>query len=128
MTKTPDEAAGTPSIIGSVVRALRIARGIGVNQLGNAIGLEPSNLSRFERGLPGGVHTAKYLDQIASKLGTSASILYVVSEITTAKPEILQEPAELLKLVDRLTLVVRKYLQLSAKKQEEVKRFIEELE
>jgi transcriptional regulator with XRE-family HTH domain len=128
MTKTPDEAVGTPSLIGNVVRALRIARGIGVNQLGNAIGLEPSNLSRFERGLPGGVHTAKYLDQIASKLGTSASILYVVSEITAAKPEILQEPAELLKLVDRLTLVVKKYLRLSAKKQEEVRRFIEELE
>ena len=81
------------------MRALRIARGIGVNQLGNAIDLEPSNLSRFERGLPGGVHTAKYLDQIASKLGTSASILYVVSEITAAKPDILQEPAELVKLV-----------------------------
>lgn len=128
MTKTPDEAVGTPSIIGNVVRALRIARGIGVNQLGNAIGLEPSNLSRFERGLPGGVHTAKYLDQIASKLGTSASILYVVSEIAAAKPEILQEPAELLKLVDRLTLVVKKYLRLSAKKQEEVRRFIEEIE
>ena len=128
MTRIPDEAVGTPSIIGNVVRALRIARGIGVNQLGNAIGLEPSNLSRFERGLPGGVHTAKYLDQIASKLGTSASILYVVSEITAAKPEILQEPAELLKLVDRLTLVVKKYLRLSAKKQEEVRRFIEELE
>jgi transcriptional regulator with XRE-family HTH domain len=128
MTKSPDEAAGTPSNIGNVVRALRIARGIGVNQLGNAIGLEPSNLSRFERGLPGGVHTAKYLDQIASKLGTSASILYVVSEVTAAKPGILQEPAELLKLVDRLTLVVRKYLRLSAKKQEEVRRFIEELE
>ena len=128
MTKNPDEAVGTPSLIGNVVRALRIARGIGVNQLGNAIGLEPSNLSRFERGLPGGVHTAKYLDQIASKLGTSASILYVVSEITAAKPEILQEPAELLKLVDRLTLVVKKYLRLSAKKQEEVRRFIEELE
>jgi transcriptional regulator with XRE-family HTH domain len=128
MTRSPDETAGTPSIIGNVVRALRIARGIGVNQLGNAIGLEPSNLSRFERGLPGGVHTAKYLDQIASKLGTSASILYVVSEITAAKPEILQEPAELLKLVDRLTLVVKKYLKLSSKKQEEVRRFIEELE
>src|SRR5688500_5799622 len=128
MTKSPDEAAGTPSIIGSVVRALRTARGIGVNQLGNAIDLEPSNLSRFERGLPGGVHTAKYLDQIASKLGTSASILYVVSEITAAKPEILQQPAELVKLVDRLTLVVSKYLRLSTKKQEEVKRYIEELE
>jgi transcriptional regulator with XRE-family HTH domain len=127
MTRTHDEAA-TPSIVGSVVRALRIARGIGVNQLGNAIDLEPSNLSRFERGLPGGVHTAKYLDQIASKLGTSASILYVVSEITAAKPEILQEPAELVKLVDRLTLVVGKYLRLSAKKQEDVKHFIEELE
>ncbi len=128
MTRSPDEAAGTPSIIGNVVRALRIARGIGVNQLGNAIGLEPSNLSRFERGLPGGVHTAKYLDQIASRLGTSASILYVVSEIAAAKPEILQEPAELLKLVDRLTLVVKKYLRLSVKKQEEVRRFIDELD
>lgn len=74
------------------------------------------------------MHTAKYLDQIASKLGTSASILYVVSEVTAAKPEILQEPAELLKLVDRLTLVIRKYLRLSSKKQEEVRRFIEELE
>lgn len=126
MKKTLDEAVGTPSIIGSVVRALRIARGIGVNQLGNAIGLEPSNLSRFERGLPGGVHTAKYLDLIAARLGTSASILYVVSELAAAKPEILKEPAELVKLVDRLTLVIKKYPLLPQKKQEEVKRIIEE--
>lgn len=128
MTKSPDEAAGTPSNIGNVVRALRIARGIGVNQLGNAIGLEPSNLSRFERGLPGGVHTAKYLDQIASKLGTSASILYVVSEVASAKPEILQDPVELIKLVERLTQLCKKFLRLTAKKQEVVMRAIEELE
>ena len=99
-----------------------------IHRFGQLRDVQSHTLAGTAGHLSGGVHTAKYLDQIASKLGTSASILYVVSEITAAKPEILQQPAELVKLVDRLTLVVSKYLRLSTKKQEEVKRYIEELE
>jgi transcriptional regulator with XRE-family HTH domain len=110
--KTPVEAVGTPSIIGQVIRALRTARGIGVNQLGNSVGLEPANLSRFERGIPGGVHPAKYLDAIASKLGTSGSILYAIAEIASANPTILKDMDELPVLVDKLTWVIKYYSKL----------------
>jgi transcriptional regulator with XRE-family HTH domain len=124
--KHPDEAVGTPSVIGFVIRALRTARGIGVNQLGNAVGLEPANLSRFERGLPGGVHTTKYLDPIAAQLGTYASVLYAVAEIAVEDPSILKHKDKLSELVDRLTHLLKNYLHLPARAQREIDKIISE--
>ena len=124
--KTPDEAVETPSIIGQVIRALRTARGIGVNQLGNSVGLEPANLSRFERGIPGGVHPAKYLDAIASKLGTSGSILYAVAEMAYANPAILKDLDELTILVDKLTWVIKHYSKLPLAAREKIDNMIRE--
>lgn len=122
--KTPDEAVGTPSIIGQVIRALRTARGIGVNQLGNAVGLEPANLSRFERGIPGGVHPAKYLDTIAAKLGTSGSILYAIAEMAVVNPAILKDLDELPIMVDKLTWVIKHYSKLPKGAREEIDEII----
>jgi transcriptional regulator with XRE-family HTH domain len=124
--KHPDEAVGTHSLIGFVIRALRTARGIGVNQLGNAVGLEPANLSRFERGLPGGVHTTKYLDLIAAQLGTYGSVLYTVAEMAGEDPSILKHADKLAELVDRLTRLLKNYLHLPGRVQREIDRIIAE--
>lgn len=124
MPKHPDEAVGTPSIIGQVIRALRIARGVGVNQLGNSVGLEPANLSRFERGMPGGVHAAKYLDAIATRLGTKASILYAVAEFASENPAILKKSDELSILVNQLTWVIKHYSSLSANTRDQINQVI----
>ncbi len=122
----PYQAVGTPSLIGQVVRALRIARGVGVNQLGNAVGLEPANLSRFERGLPGGVHATKYLDLIAMRLDTHASILYAIAEVASNNLDILRHPKELSDLVERLTFLIKNYLVLPTTVQEEINRIIKD--
>lgn len=124
MPKHPDEALGTSSTIGRVIRALRIARGVGVNQLGNSIGLEPANLSRFERGMPGGVHAAKYLDPIAARLGTKASILYAVAEFASENPAILKKSEDLSVLVDQLTWVIEHYSNLPANIREQINQVI----
>ncbi len=121
-----DLSAGTHSIIGQVIRSLRSARGIGVNQLGNAIGLEPANLSRFERGVPGGVHATKYLDIIASKLDTTASILYAIVDVANENPEILEQPEKLSSLVDQLTLLINNYLKLPLPVKEEIDQLIKD--
>lgn len=123
-TNNSEVSVGNPTVIGQVIRSLRRAKGIGVNQLGNAIGLEPANLSRFERGLPGGVHATKYLDQIASRLGTSASILYAIAELALENPDILKQPEELSTLVDQLTLLIKNYLKLPLTAREDVDSII----
>lgn len=124
MPKHPDESVGTPSIIGQVIRALRTARGVGVNQLGNSVGLEPANLSRFERGMPGGVHAAKYLDPIAARLGTKASILYAVAEFAAENPAILKKSEDLSVLVDQLTWAIKHYSNLPANVRDQINQII----
>ncbi|HEX7027486.1 MAG TPA: helix-turn-helix transcriptional regulator [Gammaproteobacteria bacterium] len=124
MSKHPDESVGTLSIIGQVIRALRIARGVGVNQLGNSVGLEPANLSRFERGRPGGVHAAKYLDAIATRLGTKASILYAIAEFALDNPAILKKSEDLSVMVDQLTCVIKHYSNLPSNVRDQINQVI----
>lgn len=97
---------------------------MGVNQLGNSVGLEPANLSRFERGMPGGVHAAKYLDPIATRLGTKASILYAVAEFASENPAILKKSEDLSVLVDQLTWVIKHYSNLPANIREQINQVI----
>lgn len=94
------------------MRALRNARGLGVNQLGVAVGIEPANLSRFERGVPGGVHTAKYLDLIAARLDTRASVLYALAEMAQSRPDILKQSELLSETAASLTTLLKNYLSL----------------
>jgi transcriptional regulator with XRE-family HTH domain len=98
------------NLIGTVVRALRVARGLSVNQLGIAAGLEPANLSRFERGIPGGVHASKHLHLIATRLGTRASVLYAIAEMASIDPEILQHPKNVPEITHELTERLNRYI------------------
>ena len=125
-TKNVTSITEAPSLVGQVVRVLRKSRGIGINTLGQSVGIEPANLSRFERGLPGGVHTNKYLEAIAMRLGTHGSILYAISEIAADNPAMLEETEAIVNLVERLTLLIRNYLQLPLEIQEIIDEMIRE--
>lgn len=109
-SKNTQNAERMPILIGTVVRTLRLARGLSVNQLGIAAELEPANLSRFERGVPGGVHANKHLNLIARSLGTRASVLYAITEMATIQPEILK-PATVSHIAKELTDILDDYLQ-----------------
>lgn len=104
-----------PGLIGNVVRTLRIARGISVNQLGVAADLEPANLSRFERGVPGGVHASKHLNLIAKSLGTRASVLYAISEMAMDDPVLLKQPTTVSAIANELTQVIDDYCAINSK-------------
>lgn len=115
----------TPRAIGSVVRALRTLRGLSVNQLGVAAGLEPANLSRFERGVPGGVHASKHLDLIATRLGTRASVLHAIAEISNNTPDLLEEPHSLARVATELTNLIEMYPQLASKTRSKIWQLLE---
>ncbi|MBA3582704.1 MAG: helix-turn-helix domain-containing protein [Gammaproteobacteria bacterium] len=110
----------SPSLIGAVVRALRKARGLGVNQLSAALEVEAANLSRFERGLPGGVSIARYLDAIAFRLGTCGSVIYAIAEYTSDDPALLDNPEKLGLMTDHLTNLVKNYLTLPLAAQQDI--------
>ena len=118
------ETAGTPEHIGTVVRALRIARGLSVNQLAIASGVEPANLSRFERGVPGGVHADRHLNLIAKRLGTRPSVLHAIAELIPLKPNLLEDSGELALTASELTRIIDNYAHLANNTRDKVQQII----
>lgn len=74
--------------------------------------------------MPGGVHAAKYLDAIAARLGTKASILYAIAEFALENPAILKKPEDLSVMVDQLTCVIKHYSRLPAEVRDEINQVI----
>jgi transcriptional regulator with XRE-family HTH domain len=93
--------------IGAVIRAVREAKALGVNEFAGRIDVEPSNYSRFEQGKPGGIRLTSYIDQIATALQTRKSVLYLLLERAQANGAI-AEKAKLLQELDRLNQAVEK--------------------
>jgi len=118
------EEADAPEFIGTVVRALRIARGLSVNQLAIASGIEPANLSRFERNVRGGVHASKHLNLIAKRLGTRASVLYAIAELIPMKPSLLEDSGELSITASELTNIIDNYPHLEDGTRDKVRQII----
>ncbi|MBN1379315.1 MAG: helix-turn-helix domain-containing protein [Gammaproteobacteria bacterium] len=118
------EDADTPEFIGTVVRALRMARGLSVNQLAIASGIEPANLSRFERNVRGGVHASKHLNLIAKRLGTRASVLYAIAELIPLKPNLLENSGELAITATELTHIIDSYPHLEENTRDKVQQII----
>jgi transcriptional regulator with XRE-family HTH domain len=118
------EDADAPEFIGTVVRALRVARGLSVNQLAIASGIEPANLSRFERNVRGGVHANKHLNLIAKRLGTRTSVLYVIAELIPLKPSLLEDAAELAVTATELTHIIDGYPHLEDDARDKVRQII----
>lgn len=118
------ETSDAPEHIGSVVRALRVARGLSVNQLAIASGVEPANLSRFERGIPGGVHADRHLNLIAKRLGTRPSVLHAIAELIPLKPNLLEDSGELSLTASELTRIIDSYPHLEENARDKVQQII----
>jgi transcriptional regulator with XRE-family HTH domain len=118
------EDTDAPEFIGTVVRALRIARGLSVNQLAIASGIEPANLSRFERNVRGGVHANKHLNLIAKRLGTRSSVLYAIAELIPLKPSLLENSGELAITATELTHIIDGYPHLEEDARDKVRQII----
>jgi transcriptional regulator with XRE-family HTH domain len=84
--------------LGPLIRQIRLARGIGVNELGRILGMKDtgSNLSRFERELKNSLRAPECLYPIAKALDTSVPVLFLLHEKCLMHPEILENPASLL--------------------------------
>ena len=111
------------SPIGLVLRALRVTRGLSLEETARLVNVSAANLSRTERGLPGGVHP-RHLERIAQVLGTSVTALHTLAGMVTEDPERLEKPGELAALTDRLVEVQRAYLRASGKRRREVDRLL----
>lgn len=66
-------------INGEVVRALRVAQGVGLREMGRRLGISPGHLSRIERGIHN--PSAEVTDSIARELGVSALAITQAVEV-----------------------------------------------
>lgn len=69
--------------IGAVIREIRQAKGLTLEEVADAAGTDGGNLSRIERGLQRCVH--EVLEGIASGLGMSVAELYLEAEAMQAR-------------------------------------------
>lgn len=69
--------------IGAVIREIRQAKGLTLEEVADAAGTDGGNLSRIERGLQRCVH--EILEGIASGLGMSVAELYLEAEAIQAR-------------------------------------------
>lgn len=107
------------SLIGAILRAIRINSGLSLEDTARLVEVSAANLSRTERGLPGGVHP-RHLERIAGVFGTSVVALHALAEAVAEAPELLEKPAALAELMDRLADVQRAYLRASQARRRKV--------
>lgn len=107
------------SPIGAVLRVIRVNRGLSLEETARLVEVSAANLSRTERGLPGGVHP-RHIERIAGVFGTSVVALHALAEAVAEAPEILERPDQLMALMDRLADVQRAYLRASLKRRRKV--------
>lgn len=90
-----------PRIIGLTYRALREAQGLSINDVMRRTGLERANLSRFERGVPGGINQALYMHTLARTIGLRMSVVYFVAEKVLEDESLLDYPDQLMLLAKK---------------------------
>ena len=94
--------------IGLIIRALRLAKGIGLNDFADKADVNSSNFSRFERGLTGGLRLEYHLEKIAEVLETRVSALFLLQEKARTDPAMLDDRDRLLQMIERLNKHVGK--------------------
>jgi transcriptional regulator with XRE-family HTH domain len=92
--------------IGPVIRALRLSQGKGLNMMADDLGIEASNLSRFERSCGGGLRMPNQLYPIAEYLGVTVPTLFMLLEISWTDPTLLKRYARIQGIAMRLNRVV----------------------
>lgn len=98
---------------------MRVNRGLSLEATARLVDVSAANLSRCERGLPGGIHP-RHLERIASVFGTSIVALHVLAAAVADDPALLEQPDDLVVLTDRLADVQRAYLRASHKQRRKV--------
>ena len=93
--------------IGLLIREMRLARGIGVNEFGEATGLDSGNYSRFEKG-GGGLKLPDSLYPIARALNTSVPVIFIMLEKVRRDKSILTNSAKLVQIMDRVNEALEK--------------------
>ena len=111
------------SPVGAVLRAIRVNRGLSLQDAARLVDVSAANLSRTERGLPGGVHP-RHLERIATVFGTSVATLHALAAAVADEPALLERPDELAVLTDRLADVQRAYLRASREQRQQVDRIL----
>lgn len=93
--------------LGPLIRQIRLAKGIYINELARMAGMPDRrcSLSRYERKLKNGLRTPDCLYPIAEALNTSVPALFVMHEIYTAIP---LEGKELLLTLDRVNSTIKR--------------------
>ena len=107
------------SPIGAVLRVIRVSRGLSLEEAARLGEVSAANLSRAERGLPGGLHP-RHLERIASLYGISVVGLHALAEVVTESPDLLERPDELAEMNDRLVHLQRAYLRASRARRRKV--------
>ena len=111
------------SPIGAVLRAIRVNRGLSLEETARLGNVSAANLSRTERGLAGGVHP-RHLERIAGVFGTSIAMLHALAAAVADDPALLERPDELVGLTDRLADVQRAYLRASITQRRQIDRIL----
>lgn len=89
---------------GPLIRKIRMARGISINELAKRAGMpnRHCNISRYERELKNSLRAPECLYPIAEALGTSVPALLVMQEMCSDDPWLLDDLPELLDRLDRV--------------------------
>lgn len=111
------------SPIGAILRAIRVNRGLSLEGMARLVDVSAANLSRTERGLPGGIHP-RHLERVAGVFGMSVATLHVLAVAVADDPTLLDRPDEFVVLTDRLVEVQRAYLRASPARRHQVDRIL----
>ena len=65
------------------MRVIRVNRGLSLEDTARLVDVSAANLSRTERGLPGGVHP-RHLERIAAVFGSSIATLHALAAAVAA--------------------------------------------
>lgn len=92
---------------GILIRELRIAQGIGLNEFSDMVDMDSANLSRFERG-GGGIKLPESLYPMAKVLKTTVPAIFLLLEKAEADPSLLESKARLAQLLARVNTALAK--------------------
>jgi transcriptional regulator with XRE-family HTH domain len=87
--------------IGVLIREIRLAKGIGLNELAGTVKMDAANLSRFERG-GSGIKLPESLYPIAEALETSVPALFLLLEKSSKDKTLLKDRGKLVRYFERI--------------------------
>lgn len=102
--------------LGPLIRQIRLARGIAINELARRAGMagRHCNLSRYERAKKNSLRAPDCLYPISEVLNTSVPALFVLQEMCCNEPGLLENQAELVNRLDRINRGIVRLTRIAA--------------